>query len=158
MVEISTNLDTLLQQCEQHNLIEHPYVSVVKNTFTKLNEDGATEEQLKQLYEVFEATARRLINTEDTVKAASMFMARATSAPDLTIAHINLLLTTIATTFRRGNEILVYIARYNSCIVNLCREQIETMKIMSTIRNTEGTTDIDVAYVTQLIDSQFILL
>lgn len=151
-------LTTLLQECEQHNLLEKPYVSIVENIFTKLSDEGATDTQIEQLYEILEKTAKRLIETADTVKAASMFMAHATSAPDLTIAHINILLTLIATTFRRGNEILIHIARYNSCIVGLCREQIENMKAMSAIRNVEGTTDIDVAYVTQLIESQFILL
>lgn len=149
-------LPELIDYCREHQIIEEPYLDIVRSSFESLM-NVVTEKQLEQLFITFKTTAIQLVETESAVKAASMFMGRVSSSPDITLAHINLLMTIISTTFKRGNEILLYVTKYNSSISDMCRRQISLLGELSPIRKAKNKTT-DVKYVSKIIDSQFILL
>ena len=155
---MNKELHELIVKAYNAHQIEAPYMQVVEDAFDKLDEASVLAEQTEQAYSVLEATINKLIESNDAKQAASMFMAHATSASDLTIGQINVLMAIISLSFIKGNEILLHLNRYNSCMANLCNDQLNMLKMMSPVRMMQKSKDADVENVTQLINSQFVLL
>lgn len=117
-------------------VIEEAYICLILDTFESLIEDDAYLDvnMLDEIACILEAVVDRSISTGDQSKVASMLMARLSCAKYLTIAHANIILTTIGLTFKQGNQILYNVSKYNSHINNICLEQMNTLSQLSNTR------------------------
>lgn len=140
-------------------VFEEAYGQVIRDSFNSLMTDteAADENVILEMIDILEAVITAALTTEDQAKIASHLMIRLTAAKYMTIGHANILLTTISLTFRRGNEILYNVSKYNSHINNICVENMNTLaKLANNRRNEIYQTDVKV--VTNLIRNQITTL
>lgn len=131
---ISKIEETLRKGCG--TVIEEAYISLILETFEGLIGDDVEldENMLIEIANILEAVVDRALTTNDQSKVASMLMARLSCAKYLTIAHVNIIMTTIGLTFKQGNQILYNVSKYNSHINNICLEQMNTLSQLSNTR------------------------
>ena len=120
----------------QDTVIEGAYIQLILDTFESLITDDTelNEDMLEEIVTILKAVVDRALETSDQSKVASMLMARLSCAKHLTIAHVNIILTTIGLTFKHGNQILYNVSKYNSHINNICLEQMNTLSQLSNTR------------------------
>ena len=101
------NLRTILEK-GKGQVIEDTYIKLIIDSFSDLIEDEAeiNEDMLTEIIDIIDAVIERALNCTDQSKVAAMLMARLSGAKHLTIAHTNIVLTTIGLTFKCGNQIL----------------------------------------------------
>ena len=125
---INTHIDTIRNILDKgkNAVIDQEYIDVLIEEFDFLftNDDSITDTIAVAMTKVLDAVIKCALDTNDSSKIASTFMAQTSGAKDLTIAHTNILMTAITLAFRQGNEILYYISKYNSYISKLCLEKI----------------------------------
>ena len=126
------NLRTILEK-GKGQVIEDTYIKLIIDSFSDLIEDEAeiNEDMLTEIIDIIDAVIERALNCTDQSKVAAMLMARLSGAKHLTIAHTNIVLTTIGLTFKCGNQILYNISKYNSHINNICLEQMNVLAQLS---------------------------
>lgn len=145
-------------------VIEPAYTKLVVDTLTELatNDEELNRDLLVEISNLLDAVVERALNTTDQMKVASMLMARLSYAKYLTIAHVNIILTTIGLTFKHGNQILYNISKYNSHINNICLEKMNILYQLSDTRrkavNDEDKKKEDLDNVEAIIKQQFATL
>lgn len=142
------------------SVIEEEYIEVVLDTLKELaNEDSSSMNVLEDIKNIIIAVVERSLATADQTKVASMLMARLSCAKHLTIAHTNIVLTTIGLTFKQGNQIMYNVSKYNSHINSICLEQMNTLSQLSNNRiqavNNEDRKQDDINNVSAIIKQQF---
>lgn len=142
-------------------VIETGYINMVLDTFKSLIGDDTvvSEDILTEINDVLNAVIDRSLTTNDQTKVASMLMARLSCTKYLTIAHTNIILTTIGLTFKHGNQILYNVSKYNSRINSICLEQMNTLSQLSNNRMQAATDSNkkqeDIDNVAMIIKQQF---
>lgn len=145
-------------------VIEDAYIGLILKTLTGLTDDelNLSDEMLIELLDIIEAVINKALSSTDQSKVAAMLMARLSGAKSLTIAHVNIIITTIGLTFKHGNQILYNVSKYNSHINNICLEQINTLAQLADTRRQAQTDETkrreDIDTVADLIIRQFATL
>lgn len=131
---ISRVKETLSRGC--NTVIEEAYVQLVLDTFDSLLRDDAEfdDDLLTEIADILDAVVDRALNTTDQAKVAAMLMARLSCAKHMTIAHVNIVISTIGLTFKQGNQILYNVSKYNSHINSICLEQMNTLSQLANTR------------------------
>lgn len=116
----------------ENTIIESDYIPIIVDTFKNLDlEVGLTADIKQEILELFDAVIERALVTTDQSKVASMLMARLSYAKHLTIAHANIIITTVGLTFKQGNKILFNVSKYNNHINSICIEHMGTLSNLS---------------------------
>lgn len=152
--DLKSRIEKALSETEG-TAVESEYIGIIQSAFDSLvDSDEICKTTAEAITDIFESALYRAGNKDDAKKTAQLIMARINTTPDITMAHINWLLTIIGLSFKKGNQIILAIRKYNSRINNICNEQLANLASLAPYRLNTRDRKFDTEAVKSVIDSQ----